>query len=153
MNIAWVNSSKTTRGIAMETISHTEMISHLVIELEFYKYKSRWSRGWSVSANSGNTGLFPRVDTFLKSATEDFLEKFSPPSLFVYGRDAKRNLWNKTHYVKYDAPGYEFHSIKNTGGTSRATAENVVGVAWVKPGEEISSHQFIMFGDYIDGGP
>lgn len=119
--------------------------------VDFYMQCGRRCRGWwpNVTVHPGS-GLFPKIDRCLRSITEKYMQEKQPPSLFIYGDDAKRNNWNSKNYPKYKVPEcYRFFVIKNPNSRKRNDAD-VVGVGWVKDGVTIPSEEFNNDGDYLE---
>jgi hypothetical protein len=124
-------------------------------EVEFYIENRRRCRGWAPMQDTpeSGTGLFPTIDRCLREITEEYIEQRKPPSLFIYGDDAKRNNWNSSTYKTYKAAGYDFCLIKNTSGgwnSRKANSRGVVGVAWVRKGETVPHWEMNNIKDYIE---
>jgi hypothetical protein len=126
-------------------------IGDFVAIVDFYEQSGRRCRGWWPTCPiSHGSGLFPKIDKLLRKITEKYMREKQPPSLFIYGDDAKRNNWNSKHYPSYKVPeGYRFFVIKNPDST-KGNDKSVVGVGWVRDGEKIPEDGFNNRGDYIE---
>jgi hypothetical protein len=119
--------------------------------VQFYLHHGRWNRGWGIENDEGErgTGLFPVIDKCLKKITERFLLDHNPPSLFIYGADAKRNNWNADHYMRYRVPlPYDYFVIKNRKSI-RCGNGGIVGVGWIREKEMPKPHEFTSENDVM----
>lgn len=127
-------------------------IGNFIGHVDFYMQKDRRCRGWwPVTRPTTKTGLFPKINIALREITEKYMNEQQPKSLFVYGDDAKRNDWNSAHYKHFNVPPiYRFFTIINYR-ISKRNAAGVVGVGWLKHGEErIPAAEFSFREDRIE---
>ncbi len=110
--------------------------------------EGRWVCGWKLSRPTrelvermahgrrcgpgAGTGLFPKIDAALRQATEEFVRRYQPGSLEIYGDDDRRNAHNVRAYGGLLPEDYALRLVRRQG---EGEDGSLAGIALVRSPE------------------